>query len=93
MVSRLQLIYHQVNTTLRNPTFQFERPPSNESKMICLGELNLNLHTLQDLCSGMQRKNKYNLILNQIGFMPNEESTLGTGTLFNGRLFLTVRNQ
>ncbi|CAN0843301.1 hypothetical protein LINGRAHAP2_LOCUS3809 [Linum grandiflorum] len=69
----------QVNTTLRNPTFQFERPPSNESKMICLGELNLNLHTLQDLCSGMQRKNKYNLILNQIGFMPNEESTLGTG--------------
>ncbi|CAN0843304.1 hypothetical protein LINGRAHAP2_LOCUS3809 [Linum grandiflorum] len=70
----------QVNTTLRNPTFQFERPPSNESKMICLGELNLNLHTLQDLCSGMQRKNKYNLILNQIGFMPNEESTLGTAS-------------
>ncbi|CAN0875960.1 hypothetical protein LINGRAHAP2_LOCUS11018, partial [Linum grandiflorum] len=79
MVSRLQLIYHQVHTTLRNPTFQFECPPSNEIKMICLRELNLNLHTLQDLCSGLQRKNMYNLILNQIGFMPNEESTLGTG--------------
>ncbi|CAN0875959.1 hypothetical protein LINGRAHAP2_LOCUS11018 [Linum grandiflorum] len=69
----------QVHTTLRNPTFQFECPPSNEIKMICLRELNLNLHTLQDLCSGLQRKNMYNLILNQIGFMPNEESTLGTG--------------
>ncbi|CAN0912713.1 hypothetical protein LINGRAPRIM_LOCUS518 [Linum grandiflorum] len=77
----------KVYTTLRNPTFQFERPPSNESKMICLGELNLNLHTLQDLCSGMQRKNRYNLILNQIGFMPNEESTLGTG---NSRFFFCL---
>ncbi|CAN0918983.1 hypothetical protein LINGRAHAP2_LOCUS31187 [Linum grandiflorum] len=79
MVSRLQLIYHQVQTTLRNPIFQFERPPPNESKMICLGELKLNLHTLQDLYFGMQKQNRYNLILNQIGCMPNEESTLGTG--------------
>ncbi|CAN0889441.1 hypothetical protein LINGRAHAP2_LOCUS16092 [Linum grandiflorum] len=57
MVSRLQLIYHQVHSTLRNPTFQFERSPFNDSKMICFGELNLNLHTLQDLCSEMQTKN------------------------------------
>ncbi|CAN0847695.1 hypothetical protein LINGRAHAP2_LOCUS5115 [Linum grandiflorum] len=69
----------QVQITLRNPTFQFERPPSNESKMISLRDLNLNLHTLQDLCSGIQRENRNNLLLNQIGFMPNEESTLGTG--------------
>ncbi|CAN0918984.1 hypothetical protein LINGRAHAP2_LOCUS31187 [Linum grandiflorum] len=69
----------QVQTTLRNPIFQFERPPPNESKMICLGELKLNLHTLQDLYFGMQKQNRYNLILNQIGCMPNEESTLGTG--------------
>ncbi|CAN0918982.1 hypothetical protein LINGRAHAP2_LOCUS31187 [Linum grandiflorum] len=80
MVSRLQLIYHQVQTTLRNPIFQFERPPPNESKMICLGELKLNLHTLQDLYFGMQKQNRYNLILNQIGCMPNEESTLGTAS-------------
>ncbi|CAN0847697.1 hypothetical protein LINGRAHAP2_LOCUS5115 [Linum grandiflorum] len=71
----------QVQITLRNPTFQFERPPSNESKMISLRDLNLNLHTLQDLCSGIQRENRNNLLLNQIGFMPNEESTLGTDLL------------
>ncbi|CAN0884471.1 hypothetical protein LINGRAHAP2_LOCUS14849 [Linum grandiflorum] len=58
MVSRLQLICHQVQTPLRNPIFQFERPPPNESKMICLGELNLNLHTLQDLYVGMQKTNR-----------------------------------
>ncbi|CAN0837764.1 hypothetical protein LINGRAHAP2_LOCUS1894 [Linum grandiflorum] len=79
IVSQLQLICHQVQTTLRNPIFQFERPPPNESKMICLGELNINLHTLQDLYFGMQKHNRYNLILNQIGCMPKEESTLGTG--------------
>ncbi|CAN0918981.1 hypothetical protein LINGRAHAP2_LOCUS31187 [Linum grandiflorum] len=48
----------QVQTTLRNPIFQFERPPPNESKMICLGELKLNLHTLQDLYFGMQKQNR-----------------------------------
>ncbi|CAN0893271.1 hypothetical protein LINGRAHAP2_LOCUS18059 [Linum grandiflorum] len=48
----------QVQTILRNPIFQFERPPPNESKMICLGELNLNLHTLQDLYFGMQKHNR-----------------------------------
>ncbi|CAN0917506.1 hypothetical protein LINGRAHAP2_LOCUS30337 [Linum grandiflorum] len=69
----------QVHITLRNPTFQFERPPSNKSKVISLGDLNLNLHTLQDLCPGIQRENRNNLLLNQIGFMPNEESTLRTG--------------
>ncbi|CAN0847580.1 hypothetical protein LINGRAHAP2_LOCUS5048, partial [Linum grandiflorum] len=44
-----------------------------------LGELNLNLHTLQDLYFGTQKHNRYNLILNQIGYMPKEESILETG--------------
>ncbi|CAN0926046.1 hypothetical protein LINGRAHAP2_LOCUS35100, partial [Linum grandiflorum] len=78
MVSRLQLICHQVQTPLRNPNFKFECPPPNESKMISLGELNLNLHTLQDLYFGTQKHNRYNLILNQIGYMPKEESILET---------------
>ncbi|CAN0885675.1 hypothetical protein LINGRAHAP2_LOCUS15186 [Linum grandiflorum] len=69
----------QVHSLIRNPTIQLECSPFNENKMICLGELSLNLHTLKDLCSGMQRKNRYNLILNHIGIMPIEESTLGTG--------------
>ncbi|CAN1239916.1 hypothetical protein LINGRAPRIM_LOCUS2536 [Linum grandiflorum] len=73
-----------VHSTIRNPTIQLECSPFNENKMICLGELSLNLHTLKDLCSGMQRKNRYNLILNHNGIMPNEESTLGKG---NSRFF------
>ncbi|CAN0918101.1 hypothetical protein LINGRAHAP2_LOCUS30674 [Linum grandiflorum] len=44
----------QVQTTLRNPISQFESPPLKEGKMLCLGELNLNLHILQDLYSGIQ---------------------------------------
>ncbi|CAN0925444.1 hypothetical protein LINGRAHAP2_LOCUS34763 [Linum grandiflorum] len=58
MVFRLQSIYLQVLSTMRNPTIQLECSPFNESKMICLGELSLNLHTLNDLCSGLQRKNR-----------------------------------
>ncbi|CAN0918255.1 hypothetical protein LINGRAHAP2_LOCUS30771 [Linum grandiflorum] len=58
MVFRLQSIYPQVNSTIRNPTIQLECSPFNENKMICLGELSLNLHTLKDLCSGLQRKNR-----------------------------------
>ncbi|CAN0838223.1 hypothetical protein LINGRAHAP2_LOCUS2039 [Linum grandiflorum] len=84
MVFRLQSIYPQVHSTMRIPTIQLECSPFNENKMICLGELSLNLHTLKDLCSGMHRKNRYNLILNHNGIMPNKESTVGKG---NSRFF------
>ncbi|CAN0917618.1 hypothetical protein LINGRAHAP2_LOCUS30408 [Linum grandiflorum] len=69
----------QVQTTLRNPISQFESPPLKEGKMLCLGELNLNLHILQDLYSGIQTHTRYNLILNQIGCMPKKEFSTGTG--------------
>ncbi|CAN0847337.1 hypothetical protein LINGRAHAP2_LOCUS4922 [Linum grandiflorum] len=49
----------QVQTTLRNPISQFESPPLKEGKMLCLGELNLNLHILQDLYSGIQNHTRY----------------------------------
>ncbi|CAN0918103.1 hypothetical protein LINGRAHAP2_LOCUS30674 [Linum grandiflorum] len=79
MVFQLRLVCHQVQTTLRNPISQFESPPLKEGKMLCLGELNLNLHILQDLYSGIQNHTRYNLILNQIGCMPKKELSIGTG--------------
>ncbi|CAN0843800.1 hypothetical protein LINGRAHAP2_LOCUS4054 [Linum grandiflorum] len=47
--------------------------------MLCLGDLNLNPHILQDLYSGIQNHTRYNLILNQIGCMPKKELSIGTG--------------
>ncbi|CAN0859906.1 hypothetical protein LINGRAHAP2_LOCUS7791, partial [Linum grandiflorum] len=79
MVFRLQSIYLQVHSPMRNHTIQLESSPLNESKMLCLGELSLNLHTLEDLYSGFKGKNRYNLILNPNCNMPYKESILGKG--------------
>ncbi|CAN0888027.1 hypothetical protein LINGRAHAP2_LOCUS15737 [Linum grandiflorum] len=79
MVFRLQSICLQEHSPIRNHTIQLESSPLNESKMLCLGELSLNSHTLEDLCSGFKEKNMYTLILNPNCNMPYKETILGKG--------------
>ncbi|CAN0881569.1 hypothetical protein LINGRAHAP2_LOCUS14315 [Linum grandiflorum] len=93
MIFRLQSIYLQEHSTMRNPTIKLEGSPFNDSKMICLGELSLNSHTLEDFCSRFKGKSRYTLILSPNCNMPNKESTLGKGNyqFFFGYLLTIIR--
>ncbi|CAN0843733.1 hypothetical protein LINGRAHAP2_LOCUS4015 [Linum grandiflorum] len=77
MVFRLQSICLQMQPPIRNLSIKLESSPLNESKILRLGELVLDLNTLEDLISGFKGKNRYTLSLDPICGIPYKETNSG----------------